>query len=168
MKNEYVVRDSHVAIFLTRADGTILECLIDHDDLEKAKSISGTWFVMDVHPTRPWTHTYVATTQNKKTVYLHRLLTDAPAGMYVDHRNFNGLDNRRQNLRVVTPAENARRRRCRKDCRNIMTVHYADGTAKHNVVFNEAVIGTYTDLAAAQRAVRRHRAAINRALLASA
>lgn len=39
--------------------------------------------------------------------YLHRLLLDAPRGVLVDHCNRNGLDNRRNNLRLATNSQNA-------------------------------------------------------------
>jgi len=45
--------------------------------------------------------------RKKTSVGLHRLLLGAPDGMYIDHINRNPLDNRRSNLRVVTPRENA-------------------------------------------------------------
>lgn len=38
--------------------------------------------------------------------YLHRLLMNPPKGMEVDHINRDRLDNRRENLRVVTHREN--------------------------------------------------------------
>lgn len=37
---------------------------------------------------------------------MHRLILDAQPGQIVDHRNRNGLDNRRENLRFVTMAQN--------------------------------------------------------------
>ena len=43
-------------------------------------------------------------------IRMHRVLTDAPAGMHVDHINGNGLDNRRFNLRVCSCSENQRNR----------------------------------------------------------
>lgn len=49
---------------------------------------------------------YVMTSINKKTVYLHRLLTGAKAGEVVDHQNRNTLDNRKQNLRLTTHQNN--------------------------------------------------------------
>jgi len=36
------------------------------------------------------------------TLYMHRLLMDAPKGLQVDHINHDTLDNRRANLRIVT------------------------------------------------------------------
>ncbi len=42
----------------------------------------------------------------KKTVYMHRQITDAPNGMEVDHANHNSLDNQDANLRVCTCAQN--------------------------------------------------------------
>ena len=39
-------------------------------------------------------------------VLLHRAITNCPQGMAVDHKNRNGLDNRRNNLRVCTQSQN--------------------------------------------------------------
>ncbi len=49
---------------------------------------------------------YATTSINGKTVYMHRLIMDAPDGTYVDHKNRNGLDNRRRNLRVTNQSTN--------------------------------------------------------------
>ncbi|UCC96328.1 MAG: HNH endonuclease [Phycisphaerales bacterium] len=44
-------------------------------------------------------------------VKMHREVLKVPAGMFVDHINHNGLDNRKANLRPATQAQNARNRR---------------------------------------------------------
>ncbi len=51
---------------------------------------------------------HVRTPEGQVTVYMHRLLADAPYGKVVDHANGNRLDNRRANLRVCEQAENMR------------------------------------------------------------
>jgi hypothetical protein len=46
-----------------------------------------------------------------RTIYLHRFLMEAPDAMEVDHRDGNGLNNSRINLRVATPHQNTLNRR---------------------------------------------------------
>lgn len=51
---------------------------------------------------------YAATRAADNTfIYLHRLITNAPDHLVVDHADKNRLNNRRSNLRVCTPSENA-------------------------------------------------------------
>jgi hypothetical protein len=46
-----------------------------------------------------------------KTLRLHREILNAPAGLLVDHQNGDGLDNRRDNLRLATCSQNSCNRR---------------------------------------------------------
>lgn len=54
---------------------------------------------------------YARTKRDNRMLLMHRLLLDPPDGMYVDHINGDRLDNRRANLRLVTPAQNMWNRR---------------------------------------------------------
>lgn len=46
-----------------------------------------------------------------KMVAMHREIMGCPVGMEIDHINWDGLDNRKQNLRVVTKRQNAQHRK---------------------------------------------------------
>ena len=48
-----------------------------------------------------------------RLIYMHRVVLQAPPGREVDHRNGDGLDNQRENLRLVARAQNSRNQRLR-------------------------------------------------------
>ena len=54
---------------------------------------------------------YAVTTPSgtNKTISMHRLILNAAEGIEVDHRNHDGLDNRRSNLREATRQQNMRK-----------------------------------------------------------
>ncbi|AGN51638.1 HNH endonuclease [Vibrio phage eugene 12A10] len=74
--------------------------MIDFEDLEKVYSIG--WMIHNDDR-----NFYVREGSGERR-FLHRVLTNCPERMFVDHINGNGLDNRKINLRVVTKAENNR------------------------------------------------------------
>ena len=49
------------------------------------------------------------------TVLLHRVLMDAQDGQDIDHRDGNGLNNQRINLRIATKSQNMHNQRLRSD-----------------------------------------------------
>lgn len=74
--------------------------LIDDVDLELTSKYK--WY-LHTGSKKP----YVYTNDGKgNSLLLHRLITSAPKGKVVDHINGNGLDNRRNNLRICSISEN--------------------------------------------------------------
>jgi hypothetical protein len=49
-------------------------------------------------------------TNGKKTIRMHRLIMNAPKGVFIDHIDHNGLNNQKSNLRVCTRSENSQNR----------------------------------------------------------
>jgi hypothetical protein len=68
---------------------------------------------------------YAVCLVNRKIVSMHRVIMNAPAGMFVDHRYGDGLDNRKENLRIATMAQNQynRRKTSRKTSSKYKGVH---------------------------------------------
>jgi hypothetical protein len=79
----------------------IKECLIDLEDLPRIRMFK--WNISHITK-RNKTH-YVVSQIGGKTISLHRLVMSFPEKQ-IDHINFNGLDNRKENLREVTASQN--------------------------------------------------------------
>lgn len=83
------------------------------DEADRDAIDSKEWFLTP----QGYACTKVGVSAAKRTVGLHRyILGDVEDGMMIDHINRNPLDNRRRNLRVVTPSENTLNSRKRRGC----------------------------------------------------
>lgn len=61
--------------------------------------------------------------KNRKGIAMHRLIANAPVGMDVDHKDHDGLNNTKGNLRVCTRAQNLRNRKMSKSNSGYIGVH---------------------------------------------
>ena len=73
--------------------------LVDDDDFEELSRYS--WCADKIG--NNW---YAKNRKNNKIRYMHRLIMGAGLGQFIDHKNMNGLDNRRANLRFCTRSQN--------------------------------------------------------------
>ena len=75
--------------------------IVDRADLDKLAGL--TWRAVCLNG-----HWYAQTSIPgvEQPVFMHRYLTDCPAGKLVDHADGDGLNNRRANMRVCTHTEN--------------------------------------------------------------
>ena len=84
----------------------MFKALVDDEDFEMLNKFS--WCVQQ------YKDIYYACTEistgrgrsNRKCVKMHRLIMNAEDGVLVDHRDMNGLNNQRSNLRIATHSQN--------------------------------------------------------------
>jgi hypothetical protein len=98
--NKYKIEPDYMILYTTKNE----KILIDKEDYEKIKDVC-------------WTNAagYCVGYRKGQWVTLHRLITDCPKNMEVDHINHNTLDNRKCNLRIVTRSQNNMNHGLRKD-----------------------------------------------------
>lgn len=85
-----------------------------------------------------------------KTTFLHRLIMNCPDDMYVDHINGDRLDNRKQNLRIVTMSQNNMNQKQRENTSSGVTgVTWKNREqkwiAKIHIDGKEIYLGSYTN-----------------------
>lgn len=92
-------------IISVQSKGAIYKILVDEIDFNRVKNF--TWGI-----THSGNNVYAKFTMhlpnNKKTsIAMHRLIMSFPNGFLIDHINGNGLDNRRENLRLCNSQQNS-------------------------------------------------------------
>lgn len=107
--SNYIINARNTIIVNTKDNYAIIitnkkeEVFIDIDDIEKVKN--STWYINGAR------HKYAVAKIKNKHVKLHRLIMNVLDMDYktvqVDHINGNTLDNRKCNLRLVTPQQNS-------------------------------------------------------------
>lgn len=92
---------------LTRGQSAIIS------EADAAKVLAHKWHA---HPIKRASGGYYASSYiGGKTVYLHRFLLNAQKGQQVDHISGDGLDNRRENIRICTAHENCANVRSKRE-----------------------------------------------------
>jgi len=81
--------------------------LIDDEDIEEVSKYN--WRA------RKGRNTYYATThigdwRDKKNIHLHNLVMNTPAGFIIDHKDHNGLNCQKDNMRICTKRQNGKNR----------------------------------------------------------
>lgn len=100
--NDYEVSGDVAKIFMYDLYGNRTgTTLVDLEDLDRC--LQHKWYVHNGRRTA-----YARTTlKGKKGLYLHRFVTGYEGNLEIDHINGNGLDNRKENLRICSRSRNA-------------------------------------------------------------
>jgi hypothetical protein len=103
--NKYHFKDDWVEMEIYNSNGEISNYIkISNEDYDRCKN--NRWSIHSGVRKK----LYGCGTINGKIIDLHRFILNAPPNKMVDHINGDTLDNRRENLRLCTNAENTRNR----------------------------------------------------------
>lgn len=116
--NKYILHNDCAEILITSLTYGVVGAIIDLEDVEKCKMYQ-------------WNLNYSVTAKDFYircgNTALHRIVTDCPEGLVVDHLNHCLRDNRKINLKVCTQLENIQNQKKR-----------ITNTSRHsNITFNE-------------------------------
>lgn len=95
-----IIESESCQIQLTRGYFSIVDAA-DYDWLTQWK-----WHANDSKGRLVYAERNGGVTDRERKIIMHRVITNAPKGMEVDHRDGDGLNNRRSNLRLCTHSEN--------------------------------------------------------------
>jgi hypothetical protein len=161
VKNKYEIRGEVTAIFLKSPKYGAMETLISTTKLDMVKEFPNTWRPIYDKSTGLF---YVRGSLNRKSLAIHRLITNAPFGMQVDHINHDTLNNTDQNIRVITQAQNLQNQRgSQKNSKSGVRgvnwhKHMKKWVAKVKVNRKFVYLGYYHDIEEAERVVKEARA----------
>ncbi len=79
--------------------------IVDDEDFDQLNKFK--WYA-DKHGNTWYARHNVPKDGKQTAIRMHRMILKAPSGMETDHKDHNGLNNCRDNLRIATRAENAR------------------------------------------------------------
>lgn len=105
MKNKYEIVGDIVKIHIISKRGNY-ECLIDKNDFVKVSSIKTSWYLLYNKGRIESVVTKIQKYKIRKSIKLHQLIMNNNSNLVIDHINGNVLDNRKENLRLLTVAEN--------------------------------------------------------------
>ena len=128
---------------LTQGKSTLvdLDCLhfFEEHKWRAHRGPRGNWYVRSQGPRK---------NGRAPDLYLHKMITEVPKGMFIDHKNGDGLDNRRDNLRTVTHSQNMMNRRKLKASASIYKGLYRTAYGNWGVAIRyggmRVYLGTYS------------------------
>lgn len=130
--------------------------LVDDEDFEELNLHK--WCVINIKNTfYACRSLWIKTEKRRKMVYMHRFIMNCPDDKLIDHKDGNGLNNQKENLRICTRSQNGGNSKIRKDnTSGIKGVRFKKHSNKWvaNIKINNKIkfLGSFTDINDAKKA----------------
>jgi len=100
------------------------QAIVDDEDFEELNKYK--WYVLkDTKNGVLYVVRRIRVNKKNKLIWMHREILKTPSGKMTDHINHNGLDNRKNNLRICNNSQNQRNRGiCKKNKSGFIGVHW--------------------------------------------
>jgi HNH endonuclease len=106
--NNYKIIDDIAKFYIERKNGEIHECIVDKEDIEKLIQFDRKWFIGYTANKKMANVRCSKSKSNNKEILLHRFIVDCyDENFVVDHIDRDILNNKKENLRICTKAENS-------------------------------------------------------------
>ena len=134
IRNKYIIVDDYIIIYAKMKNEKNFEVIVDLDDLPIIDEWDSAIHIKHFKGNDSYyaeITKYLGRIENKlkyKSILLHRLLMNVyDQKILIDHKNFNTLDNRKDNLRIVDKSGNGMHRKSENSnnklkCRNVCFV----------------------------------------------
>lgn len=110
-QSKYEIFDDYAAIIINSPKYGKKTVFIDIEDIEKVKCYS---WCLRKNGDDFYVQSHILIAPNKRqNIQIHRVIMNCPDTKVIDHINHNTLDNRKQNLRICTIAENNKNKKQR-------------------------------------------------------
>lgn len=137
--NQIIEKENFAEIVINSKKWGVKFAIIDKSDIAECSKL--TWQVKFCKDTKQF---YVVSSKHDaKEVKLHRYLMQCPNGLVVDHINHNPLDNRRENLRIITIRGNSLNQSKRKDNKSGYSGVFKTKNGKYKAVHYKTSLGVY-------------------------
>lgn len=143
-QNDFCIEGETTIILAESKKFGNLGILIDTEDYEKLKNYY--WFI-EKGGSSFYAKTDILENGKYKKVFMHRLIKDCPTNRVIDHRNGNGLDNRKQNLKICTSKINSQNTKLSaRNTTGYRNIHFLKNSGKYEVSVAHKWLGRYTTI----------------------
>ena len=146
MKNKFYISNNKAYINVNHKKIGTYWAIIDLEDFDKVNQYKTTWNIGYKNNHIDGIKTKIQKNKKREVVWLHRLIMNCPNNKVVDHINGNTFDNQKNNLRIVTNAQNRTNLSSISKNKSGYTNIYLEKDGKYRVRINGKSFGRYKNL----------------------